>query len=115
MLHTISSLGACSGPHAFQDQQTVLDMVSPCCFQVMQTGKVIDLILSKTKGWEKEVRRKEKKLNIKTSFKFVGSVLRIKSFLLVPSGALYPTPSKQAHYAAGMIFTRPGILGRAAV
>lgn len=39
---------------AFPEQQTMLDMASPCWFQVQGTGEVADLRWSKTKGLEKE-------------------------------------------------------------
>lgn len=103
--------------HAHQaslDQQTFLDMVSPCGFQVIRTGKVTNLILPKKKGWEEEIERKKKNY-INKIVQFVGRVLRMKYFLLIPSGALHPRFPKQARYAAGMIFARSDILGRAAV
>lgn len=60
MLHTVASPGL----QAFLDQQTILDMVSPCWFQVTETGEVTDLVLSETKGWEKEGEREN---NIKNN------------------------------------------------
>lgn len=64
MLHTTTSLGAHPGSQAFLDQRTILDKASPCCFQVIRTGKFTDLVLSKTKGWEEEGKRGEKKKKI---------------------------------------------------
>lgn len=63
-----------------------------------------DIIWDKGLGRRRGKRRKEKKIYIYKIVQFVGSVLRMKYFLLVPSDALHPTSSKQARYAAGMIF-----------
>lgn len=61
MLHTITSLRAHLGSQAFLDQQRSLDIVSPGCFQVIQIGKVTDLILSEPKGWEEDGKREGRK------------------------------------------------------
>lgn len=59
MLHTVASPGL----QAFLVQQTILDTVSPCWFQVTET-EVTDLVLSETNGWEKEGEREN---NIKNN------------------------------------------------
>lgn len=62
-------------------------------FQATPTAKVNELVIFKTKDWEEEEEREGKKTNsIYKVFQFVGGVLRMKCFLLVPSGTLHPHP-----------------------
>lgn len=62
-------------------------------------------MISKTKDWEEEEEREgKKKKQIYKIFQFVGSVLRMKCFLLFPSSTLHPSSSEQARYAADLTF-----------